>query len=457
MNLRSIGARLTMWYAAAFAVALILLGGAMWFAVERSLYHAIDESLRDRVNGITTFIEDHENRLLQEDVREEFRAHGDLFQVLDEEGRWIYRGDALRQNETVAERAPSADADDAFENVALDAEPLRFLTERVEIGGRVYTIQAAAPLTELRQGLNGALRVLIPLLPIVLLVASAGGYWLSRRALHPVDEIVQTARSITAQNLSRRLTVPETGDELERLSRTLNEMIERLESAFTRISRFTADASHELRTPLAVMRTTAEVALRSMDRDGLSREALEQIVAEVSRTSHLVDNLLLIAKADSGDERLQKTRVDVARTIEEATAEAAVLAGVKGLRLETELPESAAWIVADRYALRRLLLILLDNGVKYTPSGGRIVVSLVVSDDLATVTVTDTGIGIPAEHLPHVFERFYRVDRSRSRSQGGTGLGLSIGQWIVEVHGGTITAESEFGAGSRFKVSLPLT
>jgi two-component system, OmpR family, heavy metal sensor histidine kinase CusS len=457
MNLRSIGVRLTLWYAAAFAVALVILGAIMWFAVERSLYHAIDESLRDRVEGIRTFIEDHSTRLLQADVKEEFRAHGDSFQVLDDSGRWIYRGNVLRDSEAVMEGTPGGGTGAGFGNLVLNGASLRFLTERVDIGGNSYTIQAAAPLTELTQGLNGALRLLIPLLPIVLVAASAGGYWLSRRALRPVDEIVRTAQSITAQNLSQRLTVPETGDELERLSRTLNEMIERLESAFTRISRFTADASHELRTPLTLMRTTAEVALRDLERDVTRREALEQIIAEVARTSHLVDNLLLIAKADSGDERLQKTQVDMVQTIEEAAAEVSVLASVKGLALETRLPENAASIVADRYALRRLLLILLDNGVKYTPSGGQIVVSLNVTDDLATVTVSDTGIGIPPEDLPHVFERFYRVDRARSRAQGGTGLGLAIGQWIVEGHGGTLTVQSEVGAGSVFHVSLPVS
>jgi heavy metal sensor kinase len=330
-------------------------------------------------------------------------------------------------------------------------------TQHVEIDGRRYTIQAAAPLAELREGLRGALKVLIPLLPIVLVAALAGGYWLSRRALRPVDEIVETARSISARNLSQRLNVPETGDELQRLSRTLNEMIERLESAFTRISRFTADASHELRTPLTVMRTTAEVALRESGHDGVSREPLRRIIAEVARTSHLVDNLLLIAKADSGDEKLQMTRVDIVQTIEEVATEVAVLAGVKGVELQTRLPDSAAWVMADRSALRRLLLILLDNGVKYTPTEGQIVVSLVIDDELASVTVRDSGIGIPQADLPHIFERFYRVDRARSRAQGGTGLGLSIGQWIAEGHGGTIVVESKLGVGTTFSMSLPLS
>ncbi len=456
MNIRSIGVRLTIWYAAAFALALLFLGGAMWFAVQQSLYHAIDESLRDRVEGIGRFIEDHKSRLLQDDVREEFRAHGDLFQVLDQDGRWIHRGDALRGIGAAVGPMADAEADGTFENIGGNGAPLRFLTKNLEIDGRVYTIQAAASLTELRQGLQGALRVLIPLLPVMLLAASAGGYWLSRRALRPVDQVVQTARSITAQNLSQRLAVPKTGDELERLSQTLNEMIARLESAFARISRFTADASHELRTPLTVMRTTAEVALRGTQGDGSYREALQQIVAEVAHTSHLVDNLLLIAKADSGEEKLSKTRIDMVETIEEAAAEVAVLARVKGLDLQVRLPERAAWVMADRYALRRLFLILLDNGVKYTPSGGRIAVSLVERDGSVAVTVTDSGIGIPEDDLPHVFERFYRVDRARSRAHGGTGLGLAIGRWIVEVHGGTITVQSELERGSVFHVHLPL-
>jgi heavy metal sensor kinase len=289
----------------------------------------------------------------------------------------------------------------------------------------------------------------------VLLLATAGGYFVSRRALSPVDRITQTARSISADNLSKRLEVPRTGDELERLSETLNEMIARLEAAFRKISRFTADASHELRTPLAVMRTTAEVALRAGDVEAESRSALEQILVEIERTSHLVENLLLIARADSGDARLNKHPVDIVAAVDEACSQASVLARVKGIRFETRLPAKSLFVTGDRDALRRLFLILLDNAVKYTPAGGEFEVSLAEGEGYVIGAVKDTGIGIAREDLPFIFDRFYRVDRARSREQGGAGLGLAIGRWITEAHGGSITVQSELNRGSLFKVQIP--
>jgi heavy metal sensor kinase len=472
LRVRSIGFRLTVWYAVALVVALLVLTGALWLAVQQSLYGAIDESLRERVDGIGRFIQDHEQRLELDEVKEEFRAHGELFRVRDQDGRWVHEAEALRDVPLAPESSAALGATaPRFENVEAArvpmGVPLRVIVQNLSIGGRTYTIQAAASLGELREGLHRALWVLVPLFPIVLIAGAAGGYWLSRRALNPVDEITRTARSMTASNLSRRLPVPRSGDELERLSNTLNEMIARLESSFQRITHFTADASHELRTPLAVMRTTAEVALRNPEADE-HREALEQILAELGHTTNLVDNLLLMANADSGEEKLHKTRVDVVEAMREAAAEAQVLAHVKGIALETRVAARSCgrdgpWVEADRHALRRLLLILLDNAVKYTPGGGRIEIS--VSEQVETlvrehaarrvaITVTDEGIGIAAEHQAHIFDRFYRVDRARSRSEGGAGLGLAIGRWIAEAHGGSLAVESEIGRGSRFTFEL---
>ncbi|HVS24934.1 MAG TPA: ATP-binding protein [Gammaproteobacteria bacterium] len=452
MRFRSIGARLTLWYTTAFAVAAAALGAAIWLAVRQSLYHAVDAGLSDRVEGIGRFIEDHKTRLLLDEVKEEFRAHGDFFQVIDDEGRAVHRGAALADAELAA-----LGADDAgqFADATVNGEPLRFLSRQVPIDGRTYTIQAAAPLGDLEGGLRTAAWLLAPAVPLALLVAAAGGYWLSRRALAPVDRITRTARLIGADNLSQRLDVPPTGDELERLSQTLNEMIERLENAFRKITRFTADASHELRTPLAVMRTTAEVALRAPQAGEEQRAALEHIVAEIERMSHLVENLLLIAKADSGAADLKKRRIDVVEAVREACSEASVLARVKGLRFDAQLPESSLWVDGDRDALRRLFLILLDNAVKYTPAGGSLAVVVGAQNGHVLGTVRDTGIGIASEHLPHVFDRFYRADGARSRADGGAGLGLAIGRWIAEVHGGRLRVESEPQRGSSFHVELP--
>ena len=453
MGPRSIGARLTLWYTAAFTLGFAVLAIAMWLGVQRSVYHAIDDTLLERAVGIERFIEDHKTRLDLEEVKEEFRAHGELFQVFDAEGALVHRGAALE-----GAAAPlAAVSGDHFESVLVGGEPLRFASHTVDIDGRPFNIQVAAPLHDLQEGLRESAWMLLPLFPLMLVLAAAGGYWLARRALAPVDAITQTARSLSADNLAARLAVPRTNDELARLSATLNEMLARLEAAFRRISRFTADASHELRTPLAVMRTTAEVTLRTTDSAGEARAALEQILAEVERTTHLTENLLLLAKADSGANALHRHRIDLAAAVGEACAQANVLARVKGLALEAELPdEQRLWVAGDSHALRRVFLILLDNAVKYTPAGGRIAVKLREHGGSAVGEVVDSGIGIAADDLPHVFDRFFRADRARSREHGGAGLGLAIARWIVESHGGVIDVVSDQERGSRFEVRLPL-
>jgi heavy metal sensor kinase len=462
MKLATIGARLTLWYMGIMSAAMVVFGAGIWIALDHSLYHAIDESLRDRVEGIRQFIETEGVSLAIEEMREEFREHsvlgpgGDLFQVMDQDGHWLYRSDPLYDEHVPLYSTGALEAEPRLENVVVQGAPLRFLSQNIAVQGRRYAVQVAAPLRELERGLRELFWVAIPALPLVLLAASAGGYWLSRRALRPVDAITETARSLSARDLSRRLEVPRTEDELTRLSRTLNDLIARLESAFRQIARFTADASHELRTPLAVMRTTAEVALRSPAGVAEQRDALERIVAEIEHASQLVDNLLLIAKADSGEATLKRAAVDLAATVRDACSPVTVLARAKGVAIGVTLPEEKAIVDGDADALRRLFLLLLDNAVKYTPAGGRIDVSVDVAGKMAIATVKDTGIGISQSDLRLIFDRFYRVDQARSREQGGTGLGLAIARWIVEAHGGTIAVESRLGEGSVFTVRLPL-
>lgn len=462
MKLGSIGLRLTLWYAGVMAAALLAFCGGLWLALEHSLYHAIDESLRDRVEGVRQFIDAQAGSLTLEEMQEEFREHsvlgpgGDLFQVADQDGNWLYRSGPLYDEHVPVHRAVELGSAQSFENIVVQGTPLRFLAQNVDVQGRRYTVQVAAPLSELERGLREFLWIGLPAVPLILLAASAGGYWISRRALRPVDKITETARSITAENLSRRLVVPQSGDELERLSLTLNEMIQRLEASFKRISRFTADASHELRTPLAIMRTAAEVALRNPAALSDQLEALQDIVAELERSSELVDNLLLMARADSGDAQLARAPVDVVEAIREACSHGVVLARAKEVAFDLQAPCRSAVVNGDQPALRRLFLLLIDNAVKYTPEGGRVKVSLVEEAGAVVVAVEDTGIGIAEKHQPHIFDRFYRVEESRCRERGGAGLGLAIGRWIAEAHGGTLSVTSLLGRGSVFTVRLPM-
>jgi signal transduction histidine kinase len=232
-------------------------------------------------------------------------------------------------------------------------------------------------------------------------------------------------------------------------------MLDRIEAAFRRVTQFTADASHELRTPVALIRTTAEIALRKRRSEPEYREALDEVLAESVRTTGLIDNLLTLARADAGKEILDRTAVDLGSLVVEVCGQAEKLTHQKGIALVCQAPDVAVTVSADRGALRRVFFILLDNALKYTPAGGRIQASVKQEPERVIVEVRDTGIGIGEQDLPHIFERFYRSDKSRSRDSGGAGLGLSLAKWIVDAHGGAIHVESAPGEGSSFHVSLP--
>jgi heavy metal sensor kinase len=449
--------KITAWYFAVLATGFSLFGVIAFYVMRSSIHETVDENLQDQMQGIRVLMERAASRGRSELAHEltqdeEIRAGSDLLQVSDPAGNWIYRSRTMTQYGPVAPR----EARTSITTQQPNGVPLRVLTLPVQAGGKTYIVQLAYPLDDFYEALDRFRRVLFLSSPLLLLLATAGGYWLSRRALSPVDQITREARSIGAQNLSSRLVVPHTGDELQRLSETLNGMLARLEQAFRRIAQFTADASHELRTPVALMRTRAEIALRRPRSEEEYRETLRQILEDLQRTSSLIENLMLLARADSGTEALQRTPINMVESVGEACLEGRTLAETKQISFLEELPESPVWIEGESNSLQRLFLILLDNAVKYTSPGGRITVSLRSSNGCAVTEVRDTGIGIAAEDLPHVFERFFRADRARSRETGGAGLGLSIGQWIAQAHGGTVRALSKPGEGSVFQVQIPL-
>jgi heavy metal sensor kinase len=319
----------------------------------------------------------------------------------------------------------------------------------------VGTAQIATPLDEFDALQRDFVWTAIIGAPLLLLVASAAGYWMSGRALQPVDDIATTARRISAQNLAERLPANGSGDELDRLSQVLNEMLAGLESSFRRMTQFTADASHELRTPMAIIRTTAEV-ISSRPRTADEHCRAWQVVAtQAERTSELIADLLLLARADSGLETPIFEPLDLAKVVRDASGEMSVLAERKGLGLKVEA-ETECPTRGDKEALRRVISILLDNAIKFTAAGG-IYATVAVCGRFSSVLVKDSGIGIAPEDLPHVFDRFYRAARDRSRKTGGAGLGLAIAKGIALLHGGDVSVESELGAGSVFKLEMPVT
>jgi heavy metal sensor kinase len=433
-----------------------------WFAMRASIYHAIDDELRDRVRGVAKFMDLQISSLSIPEIRDEFREHsvlgpgGDLFQVCDEDGRWLYRSLPL-ENEDVPITRPAVLGAPRFETARVQGHALRFYSRRIDVNGRPYTVQVAAPMHEAFEALDRFRLLLFFAAPLLLIAASTGGYWLSTRALSPVDEISQKAQRISIENLADRLPVTPTGDQLQRLSETLNAMLARLEAAVRRITQFTADASHELRAPVSLIRTTAEVAVQREDRTAREYfEALQDILEETERTSQVVDSLMLLARTDSSKETLECVPVDACVIVKGAAEQGEKLARSHGLEFHADLPARQVPIHADADALRRALLILLDNAVKYTPQGGSVRLTLDTCEGCSVISVSDTGIGIEREDYAHIFDRFWRADKARSREQGGAGLGLSIAKWIADKHAGSLTVESKPGKGSVFHLRLPL-
>jgi two-component system, OmpR family, heavy metal sensor histidine kinase CusS len=451
----SIRARLTAWYSMVLLAGLALFGTGIWLVVEHSLKASLDETLSEQAKGVATVLQSVPNE--PDDLREELSEYtkatpgGNLMEVRDPRGVQILSSKVVH--------LPSAEAaqNESFGVQLAQSRRYRTLTAIAQVNGEPYRVLVATPLDGTEATLRRIRALFLWTVPAVLLLASLGGYWISRRALAPVDEITLAAKSVGIQNLSQRLNVPATGDELQRLSETWNDMLARLEAAVKRLSQFTADASHELRTPVALIRTTAELTLRRERSPDVYREALRQVVLESERTSRLVEDLLLLARADAGLPVLSLERLELTPLVRDVCQQGQVLAEERQLQISTEAPEDPVYVEANDPALRRLLLLLLDNAVKYTPAGGRITVS--VGSDAAgtTVAVRDTGIGIADSALPHVFERFYRADESRNRDAGGTGLGLAIAKWIAERHRASLEAESVVGEGSTFRVRFPLS
>lgn len=461
MNRRSIRFRLTAWYAAILAMTFAAAGLGIWWAIRDSINDTVDEELRARVRAIHQLLktEGAENGIetLEDELSEQaaIAPVATLFRIASADGHWIYTSPAtMNWLSTPPDRA-SLPAKGRAATILAGGKPYRVLSAPVPSG----VVQIGSPLHEFYEMLDHFTWTALLATPVLLCLSSMAGYWMSGRALTPIHRIACTAGEIEAQNLSRRLPLDGTGDELDRLSATLNSMFGRLDGAFKRMAQFTADASHELRTPVSIIRMTAELC-RSRPRSVKEYEgALDRILAASERMSGLIENLMVLVRADSGANGMESLPVQLRSLITETCSEMRVLAESAGLSFECE-PDESCEVLGDSRALRRLLTILIDNAIKYTRGGGLIRVTLEVQSAAAgrraIIKVHDTGIGIAAEDLPRIFDRFYRASKDRSRETGGAGLGLSIGHWIAKQHGGEIQVVSTPTEGSTFRVRLPV-
>jgi heavy metal sensor kinase len=378
---------------------------------------------------------------------------GVLFEVADENQNWIFRPAQFLQ--TGLPLPAIADGKISFLTTNLNHVQYRIASQRVTAGGQRFEIHAAVPTEPFDRALDSFRAIEKGTVPLLVVVASLLGYWLSGRSLAPVTRIIEIAERIGVQNLSHRLEVPRARDELRRLTETLNAMLKRIETSFKRITQFTADASHDLRTPVSVIRTIAEVTLRRPRTESEYSDALAKILRTSIETTSLLENLLTLARADAGTTGMELHLIDLDAHVKKAQERAVLLAAGKPLDIRLRTTGNPVWVRADSIAMDRLLLILLDNAIKYTPEGGSCEIELAAEPGQAQILVRDSGIGIPESELGLIFERLYRTDQARSREKGGAGLGLAIARWITEIHGGTIEAESRLGVGSVFRVSLP--
>ena len=461
MKRLSIGLRLTLSYLLIFAVAQLIFGLGMWLILRHNLYDIADDRLEGQIDDARHFLEaqhkDASVAKLREEVGETYilEHSGDYLQIQEEQGQWIYRASFLEKNN--ASIATSHDLQSPlYEDRKIAGHRFRFLSEIVEVNGRRFIVQTGIPEGDVLRTLLYFRQNLFLSALVVLVLGSGVGFWLSRRALAPVDAITRTARGINAANLNSRLEKLDTGDELQRLSDTLNDMLGRIETAFARVSQFTADASHELRTPISLMRTEAEIALRKSRDEGEYQEALRHILLEAERTSTLIEKLLSLARADAGRESLELRRLNLQEISQKVAMNWRQAIANGRHKFKESLGNKDLFIEGDRTSLVRLLNILLDNAVKYTPPDGEIEIGLSQENGQAVLTVKDSGIGISDDDQAKIFERFYRVDKARSRDLGGAGLGLSIARWIIEQHRGSIQVRSTVGMGSQFRVYLPL-
>ncbi|HZQ56371.1 MAG TPA: ATP-binding protein [Bryobacteraceae bacterium] len=450
---RSIRFRLTLWYSLALGAGLSLFALATWLLLWHSLATDLDRTLSGRVQSIARFLttesaEPHIN--IPEEVEEYASAFppGTYLRLVNPRGAVAFVSNAPFP------WARLLSVQQGIGRVRLQHHSYRVIVAQAPVDGQVWRIAIATNIDELEAMLNRLRMLLLILLPAVALVAILGGHWLSRRALRPVDEIREAASGIGIGNLSTRLAVPRTNDELQRLSETFNGMLTRIESAVRRLSRFTADASHELRTPLAVIRATAEIANRKSRSAEEYRSSLARVAAESERMTGILEDLLFLAHCDSNAVEMPLSPVDLAAVVDDVQAELRTLAASRAIDLSFRQTSATVHVLANETALRRLVIILLDNAIKFSDPGGEVTVSLRGDPGGLALEVRDNGPGIPAEDLPHIFERFYRSSRARELGIPGSGLGLALGSGIAQQHHTQIQVESTPGRGSCFRIVL---
>jgi len=473
LQIETVRGRLTAFYIIVLAAALFIVGGLIYVLLARALYARIDDGLHALVQITTTSLTNDlaEGQDVADAARStaaELSSRQQMLAIYDEAGRLLAEGgrdDDLTIALPAVETIPT---DDAMLQTVIeekdDDDRHRLALSRVTIlpHNAKYIVVAGSSLEPTDEELESLRQILAYVVPIALVLAGIGGWFLARQSLSPVATMVERARKMSAENLSGRLPVGNPRDELGRLAETFNDLLGRLEASITTQRQlmatqrqFMADASHELRTPVATTRTAANVALQQTHRDEREyRDTLIIIEQQATRLSRLVDDMFTLARADAGSYPVRRTPMYLDEVIEEVVRAARVLSATKEVVIELETATSAAF-TGDEDLVRRLVANLLDNAVRHAPAGSAVRVDLRSVTQGYAITVSDRGPGISSEIQEHIFERFYRGDAARTRSDGGAGLGLALARWIANVHGGDVTLVRSSDEGTTFTAVLP--
>ena len=433
MNTRSIRFRLTVWYALALTTGLGIFCILLSVSMSHQLSAELDGELSGRAGRLEGYFKEEVAKTTTVQLHDELEEFSQAFGP----GSYV----EIKNAEGFLFRYPQRE----------DPEG-RVLVRKFTLKGKDYDLKVRVPTMEMDRTLIHLRSLLARLIPLIILVSSLGGAILSGRALHPVIELTEAAQSISIENLSERLPVTDSRDEVATLAATLNTMLARLENAVTTLSQFAADASHEFRTPLAVIQTSVELALRRPRTADEYRCSLEEIGDEVARMTHLVEDLLALARTDTAAVDMPRLPIDVCSVLQDVLNETRALADLRQVRVVFSQNGAPAWISGNRPALHRLFRVLIDNALKYSNAGSEVVVSVQSGDATTAVIVRDCGSGIAPEHLPHIFKRFYRGDSARSA--GGHGLGLALAQSIAKAHSAQINVTSIQGVSTQFRVEF---
>ncbi|NOY78460.1 MAG: HAMP domain-containing protein [Calditrichaeota bacterium] len=463
MKIKTVRTRLTLWYSGILFLILAIFSATLLAYFHQNLKRGLDQAILTRTAAMEHSIEESGGHIDLSEIQEmdyfESSSLPKFIQIMNPDRQILVKslnlGDfsltptpeqwkkLLRQQTVFGTRQFPGK-----QGIRYACVPFRWR------GSLKYILIVGMSLESIQRPVSRLRMALLLFVPILLILAGFGGWFLAGKSLRPLKDLTQRAQTITVHRLNQPLAISGAGQEIQELIDVFNEMIRRLDTSFRQIKQFTADASHELRTPLTVIKGESEVALRADRKPEAYKETLRRILEEADYMARIVESLLFLSRIDAGQLHLKMEPVNLLDVAERVVAELSFLARQKNIRLIARFDQSAV-IIGDAERLEQVIKNLVDNSLKYTEPGGEVVIDVSRTGDHVILSVSDTGMGIPTSDLPHVFDRFYRVDKSRSRKIGGSGLGLSIVKWIVDAHKAQIDIQSEEGSGTTVRVVFP--